>query len=163
MENLNMKHLWILLALMFFAFFPSFVQGKSFCPACPQEKYVPSGMELEKIGVAKEIVNGEAKIRITLHGDGGWQEVAVFFFDPEDFVSQRVRVFLEGVRERYPDLRIVEGNIQEERVKAIKEALDNLFGVPEEKREQVPSLFIKGKALVGEGEIILETEKMFDA
>lgn len=116
-------------------------------------------MELEKIGVEKEIVNGEAKIQITLHDDGVWQEVAVFFFDPEDFVSQRVRVFLEGLQERYPDLRIVEGNIQEERVKAIKEALDNLFGVPEEKREKVPSLFIKGKALVGEGEVITRAEE----
>lgn len=140
---------------MFFVFSPGFAQGKTFCPACPQEKYVPSGMELEKIGVEKEIVNGEAKIRITLHDDGVWQEVAVFFFDPEDFVSQRVRVFLEGLQERYPDLRIVEGNIREERVKAIKEALDNLFGVPKEKREKVPCLFIKGKALVGEEEIIL--------
>lgn len=154
-----MRFLCFILIFVVFWFFSAVTLGKTFCPACPQEKYVPSGMELEKIRVEKEVVNGEAKIRITLQDDGIFQEVAVFFFDPEDFVSQRVRVFLEELKERYPDLRIVEGNIQEERVKAIKEALDSLFGVPKEKRGKAPCLFIKGKALVGEREIIAGVEK----
>ncbi|MEN3186444.1 MAG: hypothetical protein ABDK94_02450 [Atribacterota bacterium] len=149
----------MVLVLMFSFCFSPFVEGKTFCPACPQEKYVPLGTELEKIGVEKKTVEGKDKIWITLKEDGIVREVGVFFFDPEDFGSQRVRSFLWGLQERYEDLRIVEGNIREERVRAIHEALAHLFAVPQKQREQTPCLFINGTVLVGEWEIIKGIEK----
>ncbi|MGB9553751.1 MAG: hypothetical protein ACPL7L_05195, partial [bacterium] len=88
------------------------------------------------------------------------QEVAVYFFDPEDFVSQRVRVFLGELRERYPSLRLVEGDMGDERVREIKEMLDNLFGVPEEEKKQLPCLFMGGRVLMGEKEIVAWAEKL---
>jgi|YNPBryunderm2012_1023409.scaffolds.fasta_scaffold23348_2 hypothetical protein len=150
--------LFLLLLLFWWFSYPSW--GKTFCPACPQEKYVPSGMLLEKIRVTRETAASKERVRISLFENGEWVEVAVYFFNAEDFVSQRVRAYLKDLRVHYPSLRIVEGDIREKGVQEIKEALDNLFGVPEKLRTELPCLFIRGEALVGEKGIITRAEEI---
>lgn len=158
--KLRMRFPALSLLPLLFLWFSCASWGKTFCPACPQEKYVPSGMLLEKIRVTRETATSKERIRISLFENGEWVEVAVYFFDAEDFVSRRVRAYLEDLKERYPLLRIVEGDMREKRVQEIKEALDNLFGVSEKRRTELPCLFIHGEALVGEKAIITRAEEI---
>lgn len=68
-------------------------------------------------------------------------------------VCARVDGYLEEVQDLYPQLKLTEFPIEEERSKLLNEWLGRRFGVPEAKRLTTPAVFVGSDYLVGRDQV----------
>ncbi|GEM_PF-2410813 len=131
--------------------------GATFCPACPPLPS-PSPSLLHHLGVTKRIANGEERITFTWLGEGE-NKVVIYFFDPRHPSHERVKMWLEGLKERY-SFFLLFGDLRREEDQRVRNLLIELFRLPVEKRSLSPCLFLDHHALLGEREIVTHFEEL---